>query len=239
MLYFGRKLSRCKVGRLLPRILHGHPGKWHPEARQRSPTRGQSTGRGLRRKPGLYRLHHVHRPGLVHQQDLLRHRDRVWPESDPHRRAPPLHRPQLHAGRAADVGGFRQPSPAGTKGLRVRARSAGARDRETDLHAEARGLLRAGDSAGDRGGGSGPCVLLRSDRGPQPGALGPGTGPARPLGVLVALRLPAARQRAERRGALVLQNPLPTGDLALGQPIDPSARDVSVPELKPLNETQM
>ncbi|KAF6737673.1 Sonic hedgehog protein [Oryzias melastigma] len=145
-------------------------------------------------------------------------------------------RPELHT--AADVGGFRQPSPAGTEGVRVRARSADARDREKDLHAEARGLLRAGDGAGDRGGGSGPRVLLRSDRGSPPGALGPGTGPARPLGVHVALRLPAARQRAERWGALVLQTPLSTGDLALGQPLDPSARDVGIPELKPRNDTQ-
>uniref|UniRef100_A0AAU6NEI1 Hedgehog protein n=1 Tax=Pseudopleuronectes yokohamae TaxID=245875 RepID=A0AAU6NEI1_9PLEU len=96
---------------------------------------------------------------------------------------------------------------------------------------EHEGSFAPGDRAGHRGGGRGARVLLRSDPRPRAGALGPGTGPARPLGVLVAFQLPASGQCAEGRGALVLQGPLSIRNMALGQPLDPSTWDVSIPEL--------
>ena len=231
---FNRKLSGSKVWRLLPRLLHRHPAGWHQQGGQGPPNRRQGPGSRRRRKPDLHRLHHVYRPRLGHQEALLRHRNRLGPEDHTHRRAPPLRRPQLH-GWGADVGDLRQPGPARTEGVRVRRRAqpARARDRKTDLHAGAGGLLCAGDRAGDRRGGPGPCVLLRSDRRPRPGALGPGTCQARPLGVLVAFQLPESSERTERRSALVLQDPLSTRNMALGQPLDPSTWDVSILKLKP------
>lgn len=242
--YFNRKLSGSKVRRLFPRLLHGHPSGRHQEGGQRPPNRRQGPGSRWRWKRDLHRLHHVHRPRLDDQEALLRDRNRLGPENHPHRRAPPLRRPQHH-GKGADVGNLRQPSPTWTNGVRVRCRAKWTRacDRKTDLHARARGLLCAGDRAGDRRGGPRPCVLLRSDRRPRPGALGPGTCQARPLGVLVAFQFPASSQCAERRSALVLQDPLSIRNMALGQPLDPSTWDVSIPELKPRlqeqNETYM
>lgn len=241
--YFNRKLSGSEIRRLLPRLLHRHPSGWHREGGQRPPDRRQGVGSGWGWKPDLQRLHHVHRSRLGDQEALLRDRNRLGPENHPHRRAPPLRRPrQLHGGRGgpADVGSLRQPSPARTKSVRLRprAKSAPTRDRKTDLHAGARGLLCSSDRAGDRCRGPGLRVLLRSDRRPRPGALGPGTCQARPLGVLVAFHFPASSQRTERRSALVLQDPLSIRNMALGQPLDPSTWDVSIPELKPLLQEQ-
>lgn len=188
--YSYRKLSGSEVGWLFPGLLHGHPAGRHQEAGQRSPSWGSSLGCGRRRKPGLHRLYLVHRPRLHHQQDLLCDRDRGGPEDHPHRRAPHLRcQRELHA-----VGGVRQRRATRTEGVRPRrgAESACGRERETDLHATARGILRALDGAGDRGGGSGPGILLCCDRGPPAGALGPCARQDRPLGVLIAVHLPAS-----------------------------------------------
>lgn len=238
--YFCRKLSGSKVRRLFPRILHCHPSGRHQEVGKTPSERRQDPGGRRRRQPDLHRLHHVHRPGLDHQEALPRHRNRLGPEDHPHRRPPPLRRPQQH-GRWRDVCGVRQPGPPRAESDRVRPGegSPRTRDRETDLHTGARGLLRAGHHAGERGGGRDPRVLLRGDRRPRPGALGPGARQARPLGVFAALQLPAWRRRTEGRGALVLPAPLSSRNVALRQPLHPSARDVSIPELKPRpqNET--
>lgn len=238
-LLFNRKLRGGEVGRLLPGLVHGHPAGRHQEGGQTPADRRQGAGGRRRGEPHVHRLHHVHRPRLHNQEALPRDRDRLGPEDHPDGGAPPLRGPQRHGG-GADVGGLRQPSAIRAEGVRVRRRaeSTRARDRETDIHAGARGLLCAGDRAGDRRGGPGPRVLLRGDRRPRPGALGPGARQARPLGVLAAFQVAAWGERAERRGALVLQDALSSRKLALGQPLDPSTWDVSVLELKPLPREQ-
>lgn len=237
---FNRKLSGSKVRRLLPRLVHRHPPGWFQESGQRAAERGQGAGVRWGWKRDLQRVRHVHRPRLGDQEALLRDRNRLGSEDNPHRCAPALRRPERHREGAADVGHLRQPGPTWTKSVRVRrrAKQTRARDRKTDLHAGARGLVCAGDPAGDHSGGSGPCVLLRSDRRPRPGALGPGTCPGRPLAVLVAFQLPTSSHCTERRSALVLQDPLSIRNMALGQPLDPSTWDVSIPELKPQPQEQ-
>lgn len=80
--------------------------------------------------------------------------------------------------------------------------------------------------------------MLRGDRRPPPGALGPGARQARPLGVFAALQSPSWGRRTGGRGALVLPVPLSSRNVALGQPLHPSTRDVSIPELKPRHQNE-
>ncbi|KAI4806828.1 hypothetical protein KUCAC02_017626 [Chaenocephalus aceratus] len=59
-----KKTSRnsvaAKSGGCFPRILHGHPAGWHPEAGQTPPERGQGPGSGCARKPDKITLTAAH-----------------------------------------------------------------------------------------------------------------------------------------------------------------------------------